>query len=219
MNEGIFKSIDPTELDKVLKSLNARKISFKKDMTILSNLNNTFEVGIILSGKASVIRIDYNGVRSIVTELSTSDLFGGCFSDYMNDEMSVISDSNCEVLFVEYNLLLGKESKKVLHREQLIENIIDVLVKKISSYSRRIEILNKRSIRDKLLEYFHILESEQKSNIITLPFSYTTLAEYLSVDRSAMMREIKNLKDENIILTDKRKITLIFRWKNRYSML
>ena len=32
--------------------------------------------------------------------------------------------------------------------------------------------------------------------------SYTTLAEYLSVDRSAMMRELKNLADEGIIERD-----------------
>ncbi len=211
MNDGLFKNIDSVEIEKILKSLNARKVSFKKDMTILSNLSNTYEIGIILSGKASLIRIDYNGVRSIVSELTTNELFGGCFSDYMTDEMSVISNSDCEILFVEYNLLLGQGRRKVPSQEQLIQNIIDILVKKINSYNRRIEILNKRSIRDKLLEYFHILKMEQKSNTIYIPFSYTTLAEYLSIDRSAMMRELKNLKDENIIMTNNRKVTLILR--------
>lgn len=208
---GLFKNIDPTDIEKVLKSLNGRRISFKKDMTILSNLNNTFEVGIILSGKASLIRIDYNGNRFIVSVLGPSDLFGGCFSDYMTDEMSVISDTDCEVLFVEYNLLLGRGDKRIIYREQLIDNVIDILVNKINSYNRRIEVLNKRSIREKLLEYFHILEVEQSSSTITLPFTFTTLAEYLSVDRSAMMRELKNLKEENIILVDRKKITMIIR--------
>lgn len=207
---SLFKNIDPSEIDRLIKNLEGRKVQFKKDMTIQSNLTKTSEVGIVLSGVASLIRIDYEGTRSIVSELNPGDLFGGCFRDYMSEEMSIVSVTGCEILFVEYNRLLGR-GKKFLFKEQLIENIIDILVKKISSYNRRIEILNKRTIRDKLLEYFHILEAEQSSNKITLPFTYTTLAEYLSVDRSAMMRELKNLKDENIISAKNKEITIIYR--------
>lgn len=207
---GLFKNIDPQEIDKILKHLQGRKTFFKKDMTIQSNLTGSNEIGIILSGKASLIRIDYNGNRSIVSELNTSDLFGACFNDYMSEELSVVSDTPCEVLFVQYSLLFGK-GKNYPSKEIVIENIIDILVKKISSYNRRIEILNKRSIREKLLEYFHILEMEQASPTFILPFNYTILAEYLSVDRSAMMRELKNLKDENIIKTENKKVTFIYR--------
>ena len=89
--------------------------------------------------------------------------------------------------------------------------MIDILMKKINNYNKRIEVLNKRSIRDKLLEFFHMLEKEQSSSTIHLPFNYTVLADYIAVDRSAMMREIKNLKDEEIIKTDNRIITIIYR--------
>lgn len=208
---SLFKNVPESDIPDLLKSLNARHIAFKKDMTILSNLSNTNEVGIITSGTSSLIRIDYNGNRSIVSDLGTSDLFGGCFSDYMNEEMSVIANTDCEVLFVEYDRLLGKNGKRTKYHELLIENMIEILMEKVNSYNRRIEILNKRSIRDKLLEYFHILEKEQSRTRITLPFTYTLLADYLAVDRSAMMREIKNLKDEGIIETSGRTITLIYR--------
>lgn len=208
---SLFKNIPLEDIDTTIKNLNGRKIKFKKDMTILSNLSNINEVGILIEGAASLIRIDYNGNKTIVSKLQKNDLFGGCFSDYMNEELSVISEVECEVLFLEYEKLLGKNNRRTQFREQLIDNMIEILVKKINDYNRRIEILNKRSIRDKLLEYFHILEKEQKSFIITLPFTYTALAEYLSIDRSAMMRELKNLKDENIIQVENKKITIIYR--------
>lgn len=217
--DGLFKNIDAEEIEKVLKYLNGRKVAFKKGVTILSNLSNNNEIGIILKGRASLFRIDYDGIRSIVSELTTSDLFGGCFSDYMTEEMSVVSSSDCEILFVENDLLLGKSKSDFPHKTQLIVNVIDILVKKISNYNKRIEVLNKRSIREKLLEYFRILESEQASNTIILPFTFTLLAEYLSVDRSAMMREIKNLKDEHIIEVNSKRITMIIRWKIDLIML
>ncbi len=208
---SLFKNIPEEELDATIKSLNGRKVSFKKDMTILSNLNNTSDVGVIIEGASSLIRIDYNGNRTIVADLKKNDLFGGCFSDYMNEELSVISTKDCEVLFIEYDRLIGKSGLKTMNRSIIIENMIEILVKKVNNYNRRIEVLNKRTTREKLLEYFHILEKEQSSNVITLPFTFTTLAEYLSVDRSAMMRELKNLKDEEIIMIKDKKITLIYR--------
>lgn len=208
---GLFKNIPFERIEAILKALNARRISFKKDMTILSNLSNANEVGLVVRGAASLIRIDYNGNRSIVSTLTKDDLFGGCFSDYMNEEMSVIADAECEIVFVEYDRLLGKTGSRFPEHEIIIENMIEILVKKINAYNRRIEILNKRTTRDKLLEYFHILEKEQSSNRVRLPYTYTLLADYIAVDRSAMMREIKNLKDENIIETDGKIVTIIYR--------
>lgn len=208
---SLFKNIEESAIAPTMTSLGARHITFKKEMTILSNLLSTREVGIIVKGKASLIRIDYNGNRSIVSDLKKNDLFGGCFIDYMNEEMSVIATTDCEVVFIEYDRLLGLSGKKTLNHEQLIENMLEILMMKINAYSRRIEILNKRSTRDKLLEYFHILEKEQKSNRITIPFTYTLLADYLAVDRSAMMREIKNLKDDGLIEEHNKTITIIYR--------
>lgn len=205
---GLFKNISRERIENILKTLNARRISFKKDMTILSNLNNANEIGIIAKGAASLIRIDYNGNRSIVSTLTKDDLFGGVFSDYMNEEMSVIADAECEVVFVEYDQLL---SSHIPEHEMIVENMIDILTKKINAYNRRIEILNKRTTRDKLLEYFHILEKEQATNRVRIPYTYTLLAEYIAVDRSAMMREIKYLKDENIIETNGKIVTIIYR--------
>ncbi len=75
----------------------------------------------------------------------------------------------------------------------------------------RIEILTKRSIREKLRSYFNILSTRHLSQTFFLPFSLTDLADYLSVDRSAMMREIKSLKDDGFIKKNGNKITLLYK--------
>ena len=75
----------------------------------------------------------------------------------------------------------------------------------------RIEVLSKRTIREKLLTYFSILSSKDFSKSVTLPFSLTNLADYLSIDRSAMMRELKLLKDEGFIARNGNKIKLLYK--------
>lgn len=73
----------------------------------------------------------------------------------------------------------------------------------------RIELLTKKNIRDKLLTYFTLLSTRKLSKTFTLPFSLTDLADYLSVDRSAMMRELSHLKEEGFIKKNGKKITLL----------
>ena len=75
----------------------------------------------------------------------------------------------------------------------------------------RIELLTQRSIRDKLIGYFTMLSTRSLSKTIYLPFSLTDLADYLSIDRSAMMRELKLLKDDGFIEKDGKKIKLIYK--------
>ena len=43
-----------------------------------------------------------------------------------------------------------------------------------------------------------------------LPFSFTDLANYLCVDRSAMTRELSHLKKEGFIKINNRQITLLY---------
>ena len=81
---------------------------------------------------------------------------------------------------------------------------------KINEKNERIEILTKKTIRDKLLEYFRIVSEKSGSRIIYLTLNYTELADYLAVDRCAMSRELKNLKEDGIIKTEQKKITLLY---------
>ena len=79
---------------------------------------------------------------------------------------------------------------------------------KAQALSRRVDVLSRRSIREKLLCYFRQLAEQAGSEEFTLPFSLSTLADYIATDRSAMMRELKRLRTEGIIRSDGRRFTL-----------
>ena len=80
----------------------------------------------------------------------------------------------------------------------------------MSLKNKRIDILTKKTIRNKLLTYFKQLSKEQGSKSITLPFSLSYLAKFISVDRSAMIRELKYLKEEGMIDQKAKKIRLYY---------
>ena len=76
--------------------------------------------------------------------------------------------------------------------------------------NERVQILSNNSIRNKLLAYFKIMSKRSKSKIRYLPFTFTDLADYLAINRSAMTRELKLLKEEGFIEISTRKIKLLY---------
>ena len=203
----IFKGIDIDSISAMLKCFNATKKEFKRDYTITSNLINTELIGIIIEGTANIVKYDLNGNRTIIEKLERNGVFGKVFS-YIDGSMQVVATSKCSVLFIEYSCIINRCKKNCPHHAKLTDNVLNLLSDKIVLLNDRLEVLSKRSTRDKLLTYFNLLTKNKPRKSFVLPFTYTELADYLSIDRSAMMRELKNMKDEGFITTNGRKITL-----------
>jgi len=201
VNCDLFKSLTTEEFEKIVKCFKMKKIFYKKEQTILSNTKNAGTIGIVVSGGAQLIRYDYNGSRTILTEYLPGEVFGDIFSNIIEGEISVQAKVDSEIMFMDYDHLVNRCKNNCPHHNTIVQNMIQILSKRIYNQNERIEILSKRSIRDKLLKYFDTITKKTSSKVIYLPFSYTDLADYLSIDRAAMMRELKNLKDDGFITT------------------
>lgn len=207
----IFKGIDEKDVKFMLTCFDAKIISFNKNRTIASYINHTNLIGIILSGSADLIRYDYNGNRTIVEAMGKNSIFGEMFYASNADEMSVVASSSpVEVLFIEYDAIIKRCKRACPFHSMLVNNVLNILSNKIVLMNERIEVITKRSIREKLLSYFNLVSKRKMTKSFTLPFALSDLADYLSIDRSAMMREMKNLKDDGIISAKGRKITLLY---------
>ena len=137
------------------------------------------------------------------------DLFGQLFYHYACPEnISLEATCDCVVRFIDYEHIIKRCSKACPHHSQLVNNILIIISDKTRSICEHLEVLSGRTIRDRLNNYFEILSSKSGSNTFKLPFTMTALADYLSVDRSAMSRELKKMKDEGLIQTNKGIVTI-----------
>ena len=190
---------------------NVQKKSFKKNQTITTYIQKRNQICIILSGEADLVRYDMNGDKTIIEHFTKNDIFGeALYIVTTNNELSVEAKKGCEVLFFNYNNIHQKCRNNCKFHQTLSENFSNLILNKVMDLNTRVEILTKRSIREKLRGYFNILSTRNLSKTFSLPFSLTDLADYLRVDRSAMMRDIKALKDEGIIKKNGNKITLLY---------
>ncbi len=205
----IFNGIEDKDVKNMLNCFEARTISYKNGTTIVSNLANTNIIGIMLDGSSNLIKLDYNGNRTIIEKLERGSVFGKVFLP-LSDELSVIATDECTVITFDYEHITKRCKKSCPYHSKLIDNMIQLLTDKIVDMNNRIDILTKKTIREKLLEYFKVIEKEKLSKTFKLNLNFTELADYFGVDRSALMREIKNLKTEGFIEAKSNKITLLY---------
>ena len=169
---------------------------FSKGETITTYIEKRNQLCILISGEADLVRYDFYGHKTIIGHFNEHDTFGEVFYPAnTNNELFVLAKKKCKVLFYTYDNLDYKCRKNCSFHSTLVNHLSELLLEKIVNLNMRVELLSKRNIRDKLISYFNLLSSKTLSKTITIPFSYTDLADYLSIDRSAMMRDIKTLVD------------------------
>lgn len=207
---NLFANISDKNIEKLKRILKANTIRYQKNVNILSNVNPEEFIAIIDSGSVQLINTDYDGNERIIEDINEGEIFGSISYSLNNEDISCITKEKTQVTYIQYKQITNDEIIKTDFYIIFIKNLIKLLGEHVSNKNTRIEILTKKTTRDKLLEYFRLQTQEKKSKSFTIPMSFTELANYLAVDRSAMAREIGYLKDEGFIRTNKRRITLLY---------
>ena len=208
MND-LFAEISKKNKEKILYTLEANTIIFKKNSSLLTSIIDKNILAIILSGNLQIIKNDESGNLTLIEELTDDNIFASSFSHLNNDENDIIAKEETKLIIIDYNRILTLENKTQYYNI-FIKNLLKIITEKINQKNERIDILTKKTVRDKLLEYFKIATNKTGTKIIYIPTTYKSFANYLAVDRSAMNRELKNLIDEGFIKKENKKITLLY---------
>ena len=207
---NLFANITPKQKEKLLRILEANTLNFSKNCQVLTSVKWDNIIGVVIEGYMQITRTDYNGNRTIIEELDENSIFGTTLSSLKNNEYDIITKENTKIVVIEYTSIINEVDNNYPYYNQFMKNLLEIINEKINEKNARIEILTKKSIRDKLLEYFKIISKKNGSKIIYLSLNYSELADYLAVDRSAMSRELKNLINEGFIKKEGKKITLLY---------
>ena len=207
---SLFRGISEQECARMVQCFDAVEKEFRIGQVVYDFAEDRDCVGILTAGKAEVVRIDINGNRTILEALEAGGVFGRLFTFYSRAEDSVtaVCTERGRVVLIGQEHVTKRCQKACVCHSLLVENLLELVSAKAVYLSSRIEILSQRSIRDKLLCYFQYCRNLARSNTFTLPFSMSSLAEYISSDRSAMMREIKKMRGEGAVEIEKRQVTL-----------
>lgn len=201
----LFENIKEVDLDKLLICIKSFKKEYHKNETIYLEEDRIAYVGIVLSGSVHMLKSDIWGNSSLFTFFGPGELFGESFAVQKSISSSVIfkAAEDTKVLFLAASNIIHTCPNSCSFHAQISTNLFHLLGNKNQKFINKIEILSKGSIREKLLAYISQLSQEQNSKYVHSPLSRVALADYLSVNRSAMIRELSKMRDAGIIDFDK----------------
>ena len=197
----LFKNICETDFEKILTCLNAKVKKYKKNSVILMADDKVSAVGIILFGTAKVIKEDILGHQTILTEVTSGGVFAETLAcaDVQKSPVTVLSVTACEVLFIDYQKIVAPCSSACVFHRKLIENMLRLIAGKNLMLNQKIELISKRTTKERLMAYFMSQVDKTGGNSFTCTFSRQELADYLCVDRSAMSRELSTMQTSGLI--------------------
>ena len=206
---ALMQGLNEQEISLILNCLQAKIKKYEKGETIFQEEEKIEEIGIIFSGTVTVQRNDYWGNRSIVALLGELDGFGETFA-CLNpvSDVQVIAEEASEILFLQVNRVLTTCSSSCQFHNRLIRNLLEICARKNYQMNVKVDILSQKTTREKLLTFLSRQAIRLGKQQFEIPFNRQQLADYLSVDRSAMTVELGKLKREGIIDFQKNVFTL-----------
>lgn len=207
----IFDGISNKNKAKLLKKLRVDTLHFKKNESIIRLFNDENMINFIVNGKVKIILNSINGNEIVTENLDDGDVFSSSITYIDKDETDAVTIEDTEIVSVNYNEILDFKDNTKDYYNKFIKNLFIIMTEKISIRNERIQILTKKTIRNKLLAYFEMMRKKNNSINIYLPFNFIDLAAYIAVDRSAMSRELGILKEEGFIKITGKRITLLYK--------
>lgn len=207
----LFARISREDLTPMLGCLGARVQAYGRDEFVFLEGDSVHYIGVLLSGRAAVLKENEAGARAIVAPILPGECFGETFACGGGCEamvsVQVLEDS--EILFIDCKRIITTCSSACVYHTLLIENMLSVLTGKIRVLNLKLAIASRRKIRDKLLVFFEEQKKNAKSNGFSIPLNREQLADYLMVDRTALSAELGRMREEGLIDFHKNQFRLL----------
>ena len=162
-------------------------------------------MGLVLSGSVCVENDDVWGNKSILDRFGAGHIFAENYACLPGEPLmvNIVAAETTEILFMNTDCMFTVCSHACGYHNKLIRNMLTISAQKTLNLSRRILHTSSKTIRGRLLSYLSHQASQQGSREFTIPFNRQKLADYLSVDRSAMSNELGKMQKEGLIKSDR----------------
>lgn len=199
----LFKNITSEYIEEMIHSLNGHINTYSKNEIIIGLGDEFRYCGIILEG---TVEVSYNTIqyeKLNVNHFKKGQIFGEALAlrGVPFSPVQITAFTNCTLLLIDLrSLVLSKElcGRACMFNHQLLLNLMDRMSEQNVFSNLKLRILGQKSLRDRIMIYLTHLYADGPDGA-EIPFSQTSLAEFLGVNRSALSRELGRMQDEGVL--------------------
>ena len=205
LNAPLFAGIKNEDMGAMLHCIGYHISSFSSGEIIALEGEHLKHVGIVLSGRVDMVKEDLWGNKTMLLRMGRNEIFGetfACGDDSLSTVTFLVSE-DATVMFMPFSRVMHSCTMACGFHHRLIENMVRVIAGKNRELMQKVDVVSKRTIREKLLAYLSIQAQQQRQRYFEIPLGRVELAEYLCVDRSALTRELAKMKEDGLIDYDR----------------
>ena len=197
----LFAGIGTDDMEGMLGCIGYHVRRFQKGEIIAFEAETINHVGVVLQGRVDMIKEDLWGNRTMLVRMGKDEVFGetfACGEDALS-MVTFVATEDTQVLFLSFCRVMHTCSHACAFHQTLVENMVRVIARKNRELMRKVEVVSKRTLREKILAYLSVHAQQQNAKTFDIPLGRLELAEYLCADRSALTRELAKMREEGII--------------------
>ncbi|MDR0531414.1 MAG: Crp/Fnr family transcriptional regulator [Oscillospiraceae bacterium] len=207
----LFEDMDDASILKLLKCLSARELRFDHQQIVWSRSLEMPFMCVVVEGGLMIVQEDWRGNRSIIGSFGPGEFISegaiGVLEGVLPFYLSVRAET--VVLVFSNEAAMNPCDGNCGAHGLFLRNLINALLQKEMRLLYKIEYLSRRTTREKLMSFLTIQSARQGSRKVTVEFTRQELADFLSVDRSAMCTELSHMKQDGLIRYDRRCFELL----------
>lgn len=207
----LFAGVGEEEIESMLSCLSARMKTYKKGEYVLRQGEHLSDIMVLVEGNLYIQKDDYWGNRSILGYIAVGEMFGEAYfapeSGAVLNDVVAVEDS--AVIFFDVKRIITTCSSACCFHSIVVQNMFFVVSEKNRKLVQKLGHMSKRTTREKLISYLSEESKSHNSTSFTIPFNRQQLADFLSVDRSAMSNELCKMRDEGLLEFEKNRFRLL----------
>ena len=207
----LFAGVGEDEIGAMLGCLQVVSRSYKKGEYVFRQGQHLQQIALLVEGSLMVQKEDYWGNRSIIQSVEAGEMFGEAYAAPESGPLlsDVVAAADSTVLLFDVFRVLTVCSAACRFHSMVVQNLVFAVAEKNRQLVQKLGHMAKRSTREKLMSYLSEEAKKQGGAVVMIPFNRQQLADFLSVDRSAMSNELSKMREDGLIEFEKNRFILL----------
>lgn len=197
----IFQGLDGRELEKICDIVMPLEKAYAKNEIILNQGEPAQKIGILKRGSAISVKYHYDGNAQILRIYNQGEVFSleAVNTSLSTSPVTVISQTDCEVVFIPYSKLLDSESVSDTVKKRIMTNAGEILSNELIRLAYKIDVLSKRTLRERIMTYLSLIRERNEGSTFDIGMNQEQFAQYLCVNRSVLSKELNIMRKSGLI--------------------